>query len=99
MGQPYRLRDCHRCIKNLKTSDHPNEVYGVGTVQEEVGLRGAKTAAHTIQPDIAFGVDVGIAGDTPGISEKRRKAKSAKGRKLFCMTRQWYLTKDCATLS
>lgn len=35
-------------LKNLKNSDHPNEVYGVGTVQEEVGLRGAKTAAHTI---------------------------------------------------
>lgn len=86
-------------LKNLKNSDHPNEVYGVGTVQEEVGLRGAKTAAHTIQPDIAFGVDVGIAGDTPGISEKEAQSKIGEGRKLFCMTRQWYLTKGCATLS
>ncbi|MCY7915647.1 peptidase M28, partial [Bacillus haynesii] len=30
-------------LKNLKGADHPNVVYGVGTVQEEVGLRGAKT--------------------------------------------------------
>ncbi|MGM0524323.1 MAG: M42 family metallopeptidase, partial [Bacillota bacterium] len=47
-------------LKALKDTDHPNVVYGVGTVQEEVGLRGAKTAANTIQPDIAFAVDTGI---------------------------------------
>ena len=56
-------------LKALKDTDHPNVVYGVGTVQEEVGLRGAKTAANTIQPDIAFAVDTGIAGDTPGTRE------------------------------
>lgn len=70
-------------LKNLKNSDHPNEVYGVGTVQEEVGLRGAKTAAHTIQPDIAFGVDVGIAGDTPGISEKEAQSKIGEGPQII----------------
>ncbi|WP_078391886.1 M42 family metallopeptidase [Shouchella patagoniensis] len=53
-------------LKNLQGEDHPNIVYGVGTVQEEVGLRGAKTSAHAIKPDIGFGVDVGIGADTPG---------------------------------
>src|SRR5699024_9469929 len=52
-------------LNRLKDENHPNIVYGVGTVQEEVGLRGARTSAHLIKPDIAFGVDVGIAGDTP----------------------------------
>jgi endoglucanase len=66
-------------LKNLQNEDHPNVVYGVGTVQEEVGLRGAKTAAQKIQPDIAFGVDVGIAGDTPGITEKEAMSKMGKG--------------------
>jgi putative aminopeptidase FrvX len=66
-------------LKNLKGKKHPNIVYGVGTVQEEVGLRGAKTAAQFIQPDIGFGVDVGIAGDTPGISEKEALSKMGKG--------------------
>lgn len=70
-------------LRNLQNTDHPNIVYGVGTVQEEVGLRGAKTAAHTIQPDIAFGVDVGIAGDTPGISEKEAQSKMGKGPQII----------------
>ncbi|MFJ7727172.1 M42 family metallopeptidase [Neobacillus sp. NPDC097160] len=66
-------------LKLLKDVEHPNEVYGVGAVQEEVGLRGAKTATYKIQPDIGFAVDVGIAGDTPGISEKEALSKMGKG--------------------
>ena len=66
-------------MKNLKNEKHPNIVYGVGTVQEEVGLRGAKTSAFTVQPDIAFAVDVGIAGDTPGVTEKEAMGKLGKG--------------------
>ncbi|AXI09648.1 M20/M25/M40 family metallo-hydrolase [Oceanobacillus sp. 143] len=66
-------------LKQLKGVNHPNVVYGVGDVQEEVGLRGAKTAAYKIQPDIGFGVDVGIAGDTPGISAHEADSKLGKG--------------------
>ncbi|WP_284036143.1 M42 family metallopeptidase [Neobacillus sp. 114] len=66
-------------LKQLQGVDHPNVVYGVGNVQEEVGLRGAKTATYKIQPDIGFAVDVGIAGDTPGISEKEAMSKMGKG--------------------
>ncbi|WP_050616804.1 M42 family metallopeptidase [Bacillus testis] len=66
-------------MKNLKTEQHPNIVYGVGTVQEEVGLRGAKTATFKVQPDLAFAVDVGIAGDTPGVTEKEAMGKLGKG--------------------
>ncbi|QDP40817.1 M42 family metallopeptidase [Radiobacillus deserti] len=66
-------------LKRLKGEDHPNVVYGVGTVQEEVGTRGAKTSAQAIQPDIGFAVDVGIAGDTPGISDKDADSKLGDG--------------------
>ncbi|AKG04164.1 peptidase M28 [Salimicrobium jeotgali] len=70
-------------LKRLKKEKHPNIVYGVGTVQEEVGLRGAKTAANMIQPDIAFGVDVGIAGDTPGVTDKDAQASMGEGPQII----------------
>ncbi|MEH7094692.1 M42 family metallopeptidase [Neobacillus vireti] len=66
-------------LRQLKDVEHPNVVYGVGNVQEEVGLRGAKTATYKIEPDIGFAVDVGIAGDTPGISEREAMSKMGKG--------------------
>lgn len=60
-------------IKALQGVDHPNTVYGVGTVQEEVGLRGATTSSHVIDPDIGFALEVGIAGDTPGAEKANEK--------------------------
>ena len=70
-------------LKNLKGQDHPNIVYGVGTVQEEVGLRGAKTATAKIQPDIGFAVDVGVAGDTPGITAQESTSKMGDGPQIL----------------
>lgn len=70
-------------LKQLKDEKHPNIVYGVGTSQEEVGLRGAKTSAHMIAPDIGFGVDVGIAGDTPGITDKEADSKLGEGPQII----------------
>ncbi|WP_173915884.1 M42 family metallopeptidase [Halobacillus sp. Marseille-Q1614] len=70
-------------LKQLKGEKHPNVVYGVGTVQEEVGLRGARTSANLINPDIAFGVDVGIAGDTPGVSSRDAASKMGEGPQII----------------
>jgi putative aminopeptidase FrvX len=66
-------------LKGLKDELHPNIVYGVGNVQEEVGLRGAKTSTVKVKPDIGFAVDVGIAGDTPGITAKESTSKMGAG--------------------
>ena len=46
-------------------------VYGVGTVQEEVGCRGVETAAFAIDPQIGFALDVGFATDLPDIPKKQ----------------------------
>lgn len=54
--------DVLRCIQNRK---HDNIFFGVGTVQEEVGLRGAKTSAYKIKPDIGIALDTTIAYDFP----------------------------------
>jgi len=66
-------------IKRLKDVEHPNTVFGVGTVQEEVGLRGAKTSAELINPDVAFVTEISIAGDTPGVMENEAQSKLGKG--------------------
>ncbi|MFP7253561.1 peptidase M28 [Virgibacillus sp. 7505] len=66
-------------LKNLHDTDKEATVYGVGTVQEEVRRRGATTSANKIGPDIAFAVDTGIAGDTPGISDREATGKLGAG--------------------
>lgn len=57
---------CYVAIETIKRMQHsPNEVYFVFTVQEEVGIRGAKTAAYGINPDMGIAIDVTATGDTP----------------------------------
>lgn len=62
-------------LKNLKDKDHKNRYYAVGTVMEEVGLRGATTSAHKINPDIGIALDTTIAFDFPGGSKNTELGK------------------------
>ena len=72
-----------RILENLKASSHPNIAFGAGNVQEEVGLRGAKTATHMVDPDIAFALDTGTAGDTPGMTPKEADSKLGEGPQII----------------
>jgi endoglucanase len=65
-------------VRQLQNEAHPNVVYAVGNVQEEVGLRGATTMTNLLAPDIGFAFDTGIAGDTPGVDPD--SASGALGR-------------------
>lgn len=57
---------CALLIQTIKElEDCKNDVYFVFSVQEEVGLRGAKTSAYSINPDVGIAVDVTSTGDTP----------------------------------
>ncbi len=56
-----------------------DDVYAVATVQEEVGLRGARTAAFGLDPDIGIAVDVTIAADTPGTEEHMQCTRLGSG--------------------
>lgn len=57
---------CAIAIQTLQALDEsPNEVFFVFSTQEEVGCRGAATAAYSVDPDLAIAIDVTIAADTP----------------------------------
>ena len=57
---------CAVLIEALKKIDAPkNTLYFVFTSQEEVGLRGARTAAYGIEPDLGIALDVTLTGDMP----------------------------------
>ncbi|MEM8757119.1 MAG: M20/M25/M40 family metallo-hydrolase [Planctomycetota bacterium] len=58
---------------------HSVEVVVAFTVQEEVGLRGAKTAAFAVRPDIGLGLDVTLACDTPGVPKNESVTTQGKG--------------------
>jgi endoglucanase len=54
-------------------------VHAVGTVQEEVGLKGARTSAYDLDPDAAIVSEVTIPGDHPGVSKEQRHVTLGKG--------------------
>lgn len=64
-------------LKELKDEKLPNELYSGATVQEEVGLRGAATAAQMIKPDIFYALDASPANDMSG--NKQAFGKLGKG--------------------
>jgi putative aminopeptidase FrvX len=64
-------------LKRLRKVDC--NVYAVGTIQEEVGLRGATIAAFQVEPDVGIALDATVAGDTPGVGEGEAPAKMGEG--------------------
>lgn len=59
--------------------DHACEIVVAFTTQEEVGLRGARTAAYAVRPDIGLGIDVTLACDTPGVPEQEAVTRHGDG--------------------
>ncbi|HSZ72080.1 MAG TPA: M42 family metallopeptidase [Cytophagaceae bacterium] len=68
------LLETLKCIGEI-----PYDLYAAFTVQEEVGLRGAQVAAHTVNPDFAIGLDTTIAYDVPGAREYEKVTELGKG--------------------
>lgn len=57
----------------------PNELYGVATVMEEVGVRGATTSVRAVNPDVAIILESDIAGDVPGIKDEECNVRLGGG--------------------
>jgi putative aminopeptidase FrvX len=52
-------------LVDLLAGEYPFDLYGVFTVQEEVGTRGARVVAYTIEPDLAFVLESTVCDDLP----------------------------------
>ena len=63
-------------LRNLEKEKVNNNLFGAFTVQEEVGLRGARTSSYIVEPKIAFAIDTGLGNDVPGsVSEEQTLGK------------------------
>lgn len=72
-------------LKKLKGKEIPFDLYGVFTVQEEVGIRGANVSSMRINPDFGFGLDTTIAFDLPGAAEHEMITKLGAGTAIKIM--------------
>jgi endoglucanase len=72
-------------LRHFSKSTHPNVIYGVATVMEEVGLRGAKTSAEVVDPDVAIILESDICGDVPGIKPEESEVKLGAGPSLILL--------------
>ncbi len=72
-------------LKLLKDKKVPYDIYGVFTVQEEVGIRGANVSALNINPDFGFGLDTTIAFDLPGAAAHEMITKLGEGTAIKIM--------------
>ncbi len=70
-------------MRRLAEEELPTNFIFVGTTQEEVGLRGARTSAFKWTPDVAFAVDVTFCYHTPGMKPSKTKLGSGPALSLF----------------
>ncbi len=72
-------------LQTLRDVAHPNTVWGTGTVQEELGVRGAQTAGFSVEPDAAIVLEGPPADDLPGIAEDERQGVVGRGVQIRLM--------------
>lgn len=72
-------------LKKLKGKEIPYDLYGVFTVQEEVGIRGANVSSLRVKPDFGFGLDTTIAFDLPGAAPHEMITKLGEGTAIKIM--------------
>ena len=63
----------------LQETDHPNTVCLAGTVQEELGARGARTVCASLEPEVAIVLEGTPADDLPGIAPDERQGVPGGG--------------------
>jgi endoglucanase len=70
-------------LRRLAAQGHPNQLFVAATTQEEIGLRGAHTAAEVIHPDVGIAIEGGMAGDQPGTHPDETNGRLGGGPDVF----------------
>jgi putative aminopeptidase FrvX len=69
--------------QRLRGSGHPNQLFFVATVQEEIGLRGARAATALVKPDLGIAIEGGVTGDAGGARPDDSQVRLGAGPGLF----------------
>jgi len=70
-------------MERLKATGHPNQIFFVATVQEEIGLRGARAASAIVKPDIGIAIEGGVTGDAGGAHPEESQVRLGHGPGMF----------------
>jgi endoglucanase len=70
-------------MQRLRGQRHPNQLFWVATVQEEIGLRGAKTSAELVKPEIGIAIEGGVVKDAPGTHPEEAQEILGQGPGVF----------------
>ena len=70
-------------MRRLAKAPHPNQIFGVATVQEEIGLRGAHSAAEVVKPEIGIAIEGGVTRDAPKVGAEEAQEILGAGPAIF----------------
>ena len=70
-------------MKRLAHAPHPNQIFYVATVQEEIGLRGAQSSSAVVKPEIGIALEGGVVRDAPGVRPEEAQEYLGAGPGLF----------------
>src|SRR5262249_3160655 len=70
-------------MRKLNKASHPNQIFWVATVQEEIGLRGAHAAADLVKPDIGIAIEGGVTRDAPRVGAEEAQEVLGGGPAIF----------------
>jgi endoglucanase len=70
-------------MKRLAHAPHPNQIFWVATVQEEIGLRGAHTSSEIVKPEIGIAIEGGVTRDAPKVGPEEAQELLGGGPAIF----------------
>jgi putative aminopeptidase FrvX len=70
-------------MRRLSKAPHPNQIFWVATVQEELGVRGAHTVSEIVKPEIGIAIEGGVTRDSPKVGSEEAQEVLGSGPAIF----------------